>query len=400
MGMNDTPAANRIHIGFFGRRNAGKSSVVNAVTNQEISIVSEEKGTTTDPVTKTMELLPLGPVVIIDTPGKDAVGTLGELRVKKTKMILNRTDLAVLVVDATEGKTEIEDELLHIFETKKIPHLIVYNKCDLLSVSKMRELVAENSGENVVLVSATDKRNISQLLEQLSVLVDTNQSQPLVADLVDKDDVVILVTPVDSAAPKGRLILPQQQVLRELLDVGAISIVIKPEQIEKTFSSLSRRPRMVITDSQAFDYVANHVPEDILLTSFSILMARYKGFLKTAVAGAEVINSLANGDRILICEGCTHHRQCDDIGTVKLPRWLEEYTGKQFDYKFSSGGGFPDDLSGFSLIIHCGGCMLNEREVKYRMKCAEDAEIPFTNYGTLIACTQGILSRTLEVFQS
>ncbi len=400
MGMNDTPAANRIHIGFFGRRNAGKSSVVNAVTNQEISIVSEEKGTTTDPVTKTMELLPLGPVVIIDTPGYDDVGTLGELRVKKTKMILNRTDLAVLVVDATEGKTEIEDELLHIFETKKIPHLIVYNKCDLLSVSKMRELVAENSGENVVLVSATDKRNISQLLEQLSVLVDTNQSQPLVADLVDKDDVVILVTPVDSAAPKGRLILPQQQVLRELLDVGAISIVIKPEQIEKTFSSLSRRPRMVITDSQAFDYVANHVPEDILLTSFSILMARYKGFLKTAVAGAEVINSLANGDRILICEGCTHHRQCDDIGTVKLPRWLEEYTGKQFDYKFSSGGGFPDDLSGFSLIIHCGGCMLNEREVKYRMKCAEDAEIPFTNYGTVIACTQGILSRTLEVFQS
>ena len=400
MGMNDTPAANRIHIGFFGRRNAGKSSVVNAVTNQEISIVSEEKGTTTDPVTKTMELLPLGPVVIIDTPGYDDVGTLGELRVKKTKMILNRTDLAVLVVDATEGKTEIEDELLHIFETKKIPHLIVYNKCDLLSVSKMRELVAENSGENVVLVSATDKRNISQLLEQLSVLVDTNQSQPLVADLVDKDDVVILVTPVDSAAPKGRLILPQQQVLRELLDVGAISVVIKPEQIEKTFSSLSRRPRMVITDSQAFDYVANHVPEDILLTSFSILMARYKGFLKTAVAGAEVINSLANGDRILICEGCTHHRQCDDIGTVKLPRWLEEYTGKQFDYKFSSGGGFPDDLSGFSLIIHCGGCMLNEREVKYRMKCAEDAEIPFTNYGTVIACTQGILSRTLEVFQS
>lgn len=400
MGMNDTPAANRIHIGFFGRRNAGKSSVVNAVTNQEISIVSEEKGTTTDPVTKTMELLPLGPVVIIDTPGYDDVGTLGELRVKKTKMILNRTDLAVLVVDATEGKTEIEDELLHIFETKKIPHLIVYNKCDLLSVSKMRELVAENSGENVVLVSATDKRNISQLLEQLSVLVDTNQSQPLVVDLVDKDDVVILVTPVDSAAPKGRLILPQQQVLRELLDVGAISIVIKPEQIEKTFSSLSRRPRMVITDSQAFDYVANHVPEDILLTSFSILMARYKGFLKTAVAGAEVINSLANGDRILICEGCTHHRQCDDIGTVKLPRWLEEYTGKQFDYKFSSGGGFQDDLSGFSLIIHCGGCMLNEREVKYRMKCAEDAEIPFTNYGTVIACTQGILSRTLEVFQS
>lgn len=400
MGMNDTPAANRIHIGFFGRRNAGKSSVVNAVTNQEISIVSEEKGTTTDPVTKTMELLPLGPVVIIDTPGYDDVGTLGELRVKKTKMILNRTDLAVLVVDATEGKTEIEDELLHIFETKKIPHLIVYNKCDLLSVSKMRELVAENSGENVVLVSATDKRNISQLLEQLSVLVDTNQSQPLVADLVDKDDVVILVTPVDSAAPKGRLILPQQQVLRELLDVGAISIVIKPEQIEKTFSSLSRRPRMVITDSQAFDYVANHVPEDILLTSFSILMARYKGFLKTAVAGAKVINSLANGDRILICEGCTHHRQCDDIGTVKLPRWLEEYTGKQFDYKFSSGGGFPDDLSGFSLIIHCGGCMLNEREVKYRMKCAEDAEIPFTNYGTVIACTQGILARTLEVFQS
>lgn len=400
MGMNDTPVANRIHIGFFGRRNAGKSSVVNAVTNQELSIVSDEKGTTTDPVTKTMELLPLGPVVIIDTPGYDDEGKLGELRVKKTKLILNRTDLAVLVVDATEGKTEVDDELLNIFEAKKIPHLIVYNKCDLLSVSQMHKLVEQNAAENVVLVSATDKRNINQLLEQLSVLVDTHVTQPLVADIVKKEDVVILVTPIDSAAPKGRLILPQQQVLRELLDVGAISLVIQPEEIDATLAMLPKKPRMVITDSQAFHYVSEHVPEDIILTSFSILMARYKGFLETAVKGAYALKEIPNGAKLLICEGCTHHRQCDDIGTVKLPRWISEYTGKQFDFTFTSGGGFPEDLSEYALIVHCGGCMLNEREIKYRMKCAEDAGIPFTNYGTVIACTQGILGRTLKVFES
>lgn len=394
MGMNETPAANRIHIGFFGRTNAGKSSVVNAVTSQELSIVSDEKGTTTDPVTKTMEISPLGPVVIIDTPGYDDVGALGELRVKRTKLILNRTDLAVLVVDATEGKNVVDDELLSIFAAKKIPYLVVYNKCDLLSVSKMRELMEQNVGENVVLVSARDKRNINQLLEQLSLLVNKREEKPLVADLVHKGDVVILVTPIDASAPKGRMILPQQQVLRELLAVGAISVVIQHDQIAATLARLQQKPCMVITDSQVFSYVAEHVPKDIMLTSFSMLMARYKGFLEVAVRGVNALSTIADGAKVLICEGCTHHRQCDDIGTVKLPYWISEYTGKELAYTFTSGGGFPEDLSGYALVIHCGGCMLNEREVQYRMKCAEDAGVPFTNYGTVIAYTMGIFERT------
>lgn len=395
MSMNQTPSANRLHIGFFGRRNAGKSSVVNAVTNQEMSVVSDVKGTTTDPVTKSMELLPLGPVLIIDTPGYDDEGALGELRIKRTRQILNKTDIAVLVVDATVGMSAVDHELIDLFKDKKIPHLIVYNKCDLLKVRDMK-LLSEDA--NAVLVSATDKRNIDQLKEKLSLMVDAGEEKHLVADLVSEGDIVILVVPIDSAAPKGRLILPQQQMIRDLLFAGAVSVVIKENEVRETIEALNRKPRMVITDSQAFKLVAKTTPDDIYLTSFSILMARYKGFLKSAVNGAMAIDMLKDGDKVLICEGCTHHRQCDDIGTVKLPDWINAYTGKKLTYEFTSGGGFPDDLSKYSVVIHCGGCMLNEREMRYRMKCAEDQNVPFTNYGTVIALTQGILTRALQVF--
>lgn len=395
MSMNQTPSANRLHIGFFGRRNAGKSSVVNAVTNQEMSVVSDVKGTTTDPVTKSMELLPLGPVLIIDTPGYDDEGALGELRIKRTRQILNKTDIAVLVVDATVGMSAVDHELIDLFKDKKIPHLIVYNKCDLLKVRDMK-LLSEDA--NAVLVSATDKRNIDQLKEKLSLMVDAGEEKHLVADLVSEGDMVILVVPIDSAAPKGRLILPQQQMIRDLLFAGAVSVVIKENEVRETIAALNRKPRMVITDSQAFKLVAKTTPDDIYLTSFSILMARYKGFLKSAVNGAMAIDMLKDGDKVLICEGCTHHRQCDDIGTVKLPDWINAYTGKKLTYEFTSGGGFPDDLSKYSVVIHCGGCMLNEREMRYRMKCAEDQNVPFTNYGTVIALTQGILTRALQVF--
>lgn len=396
MSMNQTPSANRLHIGFFGRRNAGKSSVVNAVTNQEMSVVSDVKGTTTDPVTKSMELLPLGPVLIIDTPGYDDEGALGELRIKRTRQILNKTDIAVLVVDATVGMSAVDHELIDLFKDKKIPHLIVYNKCDLLKVRDMK-LLSEDA--NAVLVSATDKRNIDQLKEKLSLMVDAGEEKHLVADLVSEGDMVILVVPIDSAAPKGRLILPQQQMIRDLLFAGAVSVVIKENEVRETIAALNRKPRMVITDSQAFKLVAKTTPDDIYLTSFSILMARYKGFLKSAVNGAMAIDMLKDGDKVLICEGCTHHRQCDDIGTVKLPDWINAYTGKKLTYEFTSGGGFPDDLSKYSVVIHCGGCMLNEREMRYRMKCAEDQNVPFTNYGTVIALTQGILTRALQVFR-
>ena len=395
MSMNQTPSANRLHIGFFGRRNAGKSSVVNAVTNQEMSVVSDVKGTTTDPVTESMELLPLGPVLIIDTPGYDDEGALGELRIKRTRQILNKTDIAVLVVDATVGMSAVDHELIDLFKDKKIPHLIVYNKCDLLKVRDMK-LLSEDA--NAVLVSATDKRNIDQKKKKLSLMVDAGEEKHLVADLVSEGDMVILVVPIDSAAPKGRLILPQQQMIRYLLFAGAVSVVIKENEVPETIAALSRKPRMVITDSQAFKLVAKTTPDDIYLTSFSILMARYKGFLKSAVNGAMAIDMLKDGDKVLICEGCTHHRQCDDIGTVKLPNWINAYTGKKLTYEFTSGGGFPDDLSKYSVVIHCGGCMLNEREMRYRMKCAEDQNVPFTNYGTVIALTQGILTRALQVF--
>ena len=394
--MNTTPSGNRIHIGFFGRRNAGKSSVVNAVTGQELSVVSDVKGTTTDPVTKAMELLPMGPVLIIDTPGFDDEGSLGELRVRKTKQILNKTDVAILVVDATEGLSSVDEELIRIFKEKKLNYIIVYNKCDLIDVKTMIKLSSE---ENAVLVSATDKKNIDQLKEKISLMADLREDRLLVGDLVSPKDVVVLVTPIDASAPKGRLILPQQQVIRDLLEADAVTVVIKENEVADTLAILGKKPRMVITDSQAFKAVAEATPRDIPLTSFSILMARYKGFLDIAVNGAMSIDMLNDGDKILISEGCTHHRQCEDIGTVKLPRWLEGYTGKKFAYEFTSGGTFPEDLSPYKVIIHCGGCTLTEREMTYRMKCAVDQGVPFTNYGTVIALTQGILARSVEMFR-
>lgn len=395
MSLNSTPSANRIHIGFFGRRNAGKSSVVNAVTGQELSVVSDVMGTTTDPVSKAMELLPMGPVLIIDTPGYDDEGALGELRVKKTKEILHKTDVAVLVVDGTVGLTPVDEELIKIFKQKDISYITVYNKCDLMSVSEMIRLSQDDSA---ILVSATDKKNIDQLKEKIALIADKGPEKHLIRDLVDKGDVVILVTPIDEAAPKGRLILPQQQTIRDLLEADAVTVVVKETEVSDTLKLLNKRPRMIITDSQAFKVVAQQIPADIPLTSFSILMARYKGFLDNAVKSSVAIDNLKDGDRILISEGCTHHRQCGDIGTVKLPAWLEAYTGKKLQFEFTSGGTFPEELSDYKVVIHCGGCTLNERELKYRMKTALEQGVPFTNYGTVIAQTQGIFVRSLEVF--
>ena len=397
MSLNDTPSGERIHIGFFGRRNAGKSSVVNAVTGQELAVVSDTKGTTTDPVSKAMELLPLGPVLIIDTPGFDDEGQLGELRVRKTKQILNKTDIAVLVIDAVEGLKQCDEELLSIFKEKDIPYLLVYNKEDMLKEEQKDSLVEYNN--NAAYVSALQKTHIQELKEKLAKQIKTeNQTLQLVGDLVQPSDLIILVIPIDSAAPKGRLILPQQQVIRDILEAGGAAICVKETELSKLLTDLGNRPSMVITDSQAFAQVSQVVPEEILLTSFSILMARYKGFLDEAVQGAAAIRQLKDGDRVLISEGCTHHRQCDDIGTVKIPRWLKNYTGKNLIIETSSGREFPEDLSPFSLIIHCGGCMLNGREMKYRMKCAKDQHIPFTNYGIAIAHMQGILERSIQVF--
>ncbi|MBQ9200123.1 MAG: [Lachnospiraceae bacterium] len=396
MGMNDTPSANRIHIGFFGRRNSGKSSVVNAVTGQELSVVSDVKGTTTDPVTKSMELLPMGPVLIIDTPGFDDEGELGELRIKKTKQVLNKTDVAVLVVDASVGMTAVDFELIDIFKKKNINYILVYNKCDLLEVKDMRRLSAE---ENSLLISAKDKKNIDQLKDKIAFMTDGKTEKKLVSDLVGAGDIVLLVVPIDKAAPKGRLILPQQQTIRDLLDAGAITIVVKEDEIADTLGKLKEKPKLVITDSQVFKKVSTLVPNDIMLTSFSILMARYKGFLEAAVNGAFALDNLKDDDKILISEGCTHHRQCGDIGRDKLPYWIMEYTKKRLTFNYTSGTEFPEELSGYKAIVHCGGCMLNEREMKYRMKCALDAEVPFTNYGTVIALTQGILARSLEIFK-
>ena len=396
MSMNSTPSANRIHIGFFGRRNAGKSSVVNAVTGQELSVVSDVMGTTTDPVSKAMELLPMGPVLIIDTPGYDDEGALGELRVKKTKEILHKTDVAVLVVDSTVGLTPVDEELIRLFKKKDINYITVYNKSDLISVSDMIRLSRE---ENAILVSATDKKNIDQLKEKIALMADKGPEKYLVRDLVSKGDVVILVTPIDEAAPKGRLILPQQQTIRDLLEADATTVVIKENELADTLKLLNKKPRMIITDSQAFKVVAQQTPADIPLTSFSILMARYKGFFDSAVKGAVAIDGLQDGDKILVSEGCTHHRQCGDIGTVKLPAWLENYTGKRLQFEYTSGGTFPEELSEYKVVIHCGGCTLNERELKYRMKTAMEQGVPFTNYGIVIAQTQGIFTRAIEIFQ-
>ena len=391
MSLNDTPSGERVHIGFFGRRNAGKSSVVNAVTGQELSVVSDVKGTTTDPVMKSMELLPMGPVVIIDTPGFDDEGALGELRVKKTKQILNRSDCAVLVVDATQGMTPADRELVELFGQKGLPYLIAYNKSDLTAAPVL--------GEKELAVSAQTGENIQELKERIARLVKTGEdSRRLVGDLLSPGDLVVLVTPIDSAAPKGRLILPQQQTIRDILDAGAAAIVVKETGLRDTLHKLGTKPRMVITDSQAFAQVSRDTPEDIPLTSFSILMARYKGFLDAAVEGVAAIDHLRDGDRVLIAEGCTHHRQCEDIGTVKIPRWLSEYTGKDLQLEHSSGRDFPEDLSPYQLVIHCGGCMLNQREMTYRQKTAGDNGVPFTNYGIAIAHLKGILKRSVELF--
>ena len=424
MGMNETPSADRVHIGFFGRRNAGKSSIVNKVTGQELAVVSDVKGTTTDPVSKAMELLPMGPVVIIDTPGIDDEGHLGELRVRKAKQVLNRVDVAVLVVDATVGKTSVDEELIHIFKEKEIPYLVVYNKADLLKTKDGNRLSSDNNlnrnthagavkessvsqkkdhenqnTEQSIYASAATGQNIYELKEKIASLAVTDELKlRLVGDLLEPSDFAILVVPIDKAAPKGRLILPQQQTIRDVLEDGAAAIVIKEDELSNTLETLGKKPKLVITDSQVFARVSEETPEDIWLTSFSILFARFKGNLKTAAAGAAALDRLKDGDKILISEGCTHHRQCDDIGTVKLPRWIRNYTGKELEFEYSSGRDFPEDVTKYSLIVHCGGCMLNEREMRYRQKCALDQEIPITNYGIAIAYMQGILKRCVEMF--
>jgi [FeFe] hydrogenase H-cluster maturation GTPase HydF len=392
MGLQTTPAADRIHIGFFGKRNAGKSSVVNAVTGQDLAVVSDVKGTTTDPVYKAMELLPMGPVMIIDTPGIDDVGELGELRIKKTRQVLNKTDVAILVVDGTCGKAREDEELIQLFEKKGISYLVVYNKSDLLE--QERALAG-----NELYVSATRKTNIEALKEKIAALSPNDEQKlRIVGDLISPSDFVVLVTPIDKAAPKGRLILPQQQTIRDILEADATAIVVKEFELRETLENLGKKPKLVITDSQVFAKVSADTPRDILLTSFSILFARYKGLLEAAVKGAAAIENLQDGDTILVSEGCTHHRQCDDIGQVKLPRWIKNYTGKQLEFEFTSGTEFYYDLSKYKLIVHCGGCMLTEREVRYRQKCAMDQNVPITNYGTAIAYMQGILKRSLEVF--
>lgn len=392
MGLNKTPSANRVHIGFFGKRNSGKSSMVNAVTGQDLAVVSDVKGTTTDPVYKAMELLPLGPVVIIDTPGIDDEGALGELRVKKSRQVLNKTDVAVLVIDSRYGKAREDEELIALFEKKRINYIIAWNKADLLE----RHWPAVG---NEIFVSANTGQGIDELKEKIAAMAVTEEpKRQIVGDLISQSDFVVLVTPIDKAAPKGRLILPQQQTIRDILDTGATAIIVKDSEYRETLEKLGKKPSLVITDSQVFDKVSADTPEEIFLTSFSILFARYKGNLENTVKGARALDKLQDGDSVLISEGCTHHRQCEDIGTVKLPRWIKDYTKKQLDFRFTSGTEFPEDLSEYKLIVHCGGCMLNEREMKYRLKCAEDQNLPITNYGILIAYMKGILERSIAMF--
>lgn len=394
--LNQTPSANRTHIGIFGKRNAGKSSLINAITGQNYAIVSDVLGTTTDPVLKSMELLPLGPVVIIDTPGLDDEGTLGALRIQKAYQILNKTDIAVLVIDASSGVTKEDSEILKRIHEKEIPCVIVVNKSDICPNCNLEDLPLPDS-DSAILVSSKTGEHIHELKELLAQQASQDTIQKsIVADLLNPLDFVVLVVPIDSAAPKGRLILPQQQTIRDILEAKASAIVVQETELAETLNSLGKKPKMVITDSQVFKKVSAVTPDDTLLTSFSILFARYKGNLKTLVDGASALDSLKDGDRILISEGCTHHRQCDDIGTVKLPNWIRNYTKKEIEFEFTSGTEFPLDLSSYKMIVHCGGCMLNEREMKYRLKCAEDAKIPITNYGTCIAYINGILNRSLE----
>ncbi|MBQ3032535.1 MAG: [Anaerotignum sp.] len=389
MSLHDTPLANRVHIGIFGKRNAGKSSIINAMTGQDLAIVSDVAGTTTDPVLKAMELLPLGPVVIIDTPGLDDEGELGLMRVQKAYQILNKTDIALVVIDGSVGMTVEDEKIVERIKAKNIPYLIVKNKVDLCETAE--------TGENIISVSAATGQNIYELKERLGSLAPKeDESRKIVSDILQPNDFVVLVVPIDSAAPKGRLILPQQQTIRDVLEAGAAAIVTRDNELEETLQNLGRKPRLVITDSQVFGTVSKIVPDDVELTSFSILMARYKGDLEANVKGARALETLKDGDKVLISEGCTHHRQCEDIGTVKLPRWIQEYTGKHLEFRFASGTEFPLDLSEYALIVHCGGCTLNEREMKYRLKCAEDQSIPMTNYGICIAYLNGILERSIQ----
>lgn len=388
MSLNDTPAAGRLHIGFFGRRNAGKSSLVNAITDQDLAVVSDVRGTTTDPVSKSMELLPLGPVQIIDTPGFDDVGALGALRVEKTRQILRKTDLAVLVADATQPLQAEDRQLLALFRERKIPYLIAYNKCDLLP-----DCPIPREGE--IYVSALRGLNITQCKQLLGQFAPKGKQIRLVGDLISGGDTVVLVTPIDESAPKGRMILPQQQAIRDILDAGAAALVTQPDQLPGLLAALRTPPRLVITDSQAFAEVAAMLPAEMPLTSFSILMARYKGYLSGAVAGAAALDRLQDGDRILMAEGCTHHRQCNDIGTVKIPNWLRQHTGKRLEIATCSGGDFPQDLTPYAVIIHCGGCMLNDREIAFRQQQAMQQGVPFTNYGVTVAKMKGILARSL-----
>lgn len=389
MSLNDTPSSERVHIGFFGCTNVGKSSLVNAVTMQEVALVSSVSGTTTDVVKKAMELLPIGPVMIIDTPGFDDTGILGEKRVKNTKKAIETIDAAVLVCDALRGMTNADKELQSLLEDRNVPYITVYNKADTL---KKRD-------EGLIYVSAKTGEGLNQLKETLARIIPRQSNKIKIVDsFIKKGDIVILVTPIDEAAPKGRIILPQQQVLRNLLDIGALAVVVQPQQLESAISSLAEKPRCIITDSQVFDEVSKIVPEGILLTSFSILLAAYKGILEEAVSAVSHIGQLNDGDKILIAEGCTHHRQCNDIGTVKIPAWIKKHTGKKIEFAFASGHGFDEDLSEYSMVIHCGGCMITERDVLNRMERAKMQNIPFTNYGILIAYINGILKRSIEVF--
>ena len=394
MGMNETPSSERLHIAFFGRRNAGKSSLLNAVTGQDLAVVSEVRGTTTDPVLKSMELLPVGPVVIIDTPGLDEDATeLGQQRVRKARQTLNRTDVAVLVADATQGLTTADREILSLIEAKRLPYVIAFNKSDLVSGAD-----ALASGlPHALAVSARTGHHIHELKELLAATAHTGEPARRILDgLVDAGDLVVLVTPIDSTAPKERLILPQQQTLRDVLDRGALGVVTRETELSAALSALSRPPRLVVTDSQAFGVVSRLVPREVPLTSFSILFSRYKGYLEGAVRGVRALERLSDGAKVLISEGCTHHRQCGDIGTQKLPKWISDFTGKRLQFEFSSGTGFPEDLTPYGLIVHCGGCMLNEREMRYRAQCAADQGVPLTNYGILIAHVHGILARSVE----
>ncbi|MDR1288242.1 MAG: [FeFe] hydrogenase H-cluster maturation GTPase HydF [Treponema sp.] len=393
MGLNETPSAGRVHIGFFGLRNTGKSSLLNAVAGQDLAVVSEVKGTTTDPVYKSMEILPLGPVVIIDTPGIDDEGELGAERVRRARRVINRIDAAVLVTEAGAAPAGAEEELAGLFREKEIPFLTARNKCDLLPGP------LPPAGEAELFVSARTGTNVDALKEKIAAMVPSSDGKlRIVGDLLSPSDFVVLVVPIDKAAPKGRLILPQQQTIRDILEADASALVVKEHELRYALEHLGKKPRMVITDSQVFAKVSADTPPDIPLTSFSILFARYKGFLGSAVRGVKRLDSIGGGDRVLVCEGCTHHRQCDDIGTVKIPRWIRDYTGGKPGFVFTSGGGFPADLSPYSLIVHCGGCMLNEREMRFREQCAASQKVPMTNYGILIAFMQGILERSLSLF--